>query len=105
MAARYSCGMTQTAAIATALDADQVAQLDGAIAYRSRNAFGAEVVVVAVDGVHLIEGRIDEANGLFWVVNRRTKRPSMTPAGMRGVKGRSRAELAIQLAGEIVAAA
>lgn len=92
--------------IAADLDADQVAQLgNGAIAYRSRNGFGEETVLVDVEGVHLIQGRIDEANGLFWVVDRRTKRPTFAAGGLRGTKGRSRVELALQLADEIRAQA
>lgn len=97
----YVC-CVPTAPIAAALDADQVAQLgDGAIAYRSRNGFGEEAVLVEVEGVHLVQGRIDETKGLYWVVTRRVSPPVATSLGMRPINGRSRVELALMLAGEI----
>lgn len=88
--------------ITAALDADQVAQLgDGAIAWRGRNGFGEETVLVEVEGVHLIQGRIDEEAGLYWVVTRRGRKPVATSLGMRPIGVRSRVDLALQLADEI----
>lgn len=72
-----------------------------ATVYTGRTVYGAERTHIEIDSHPLLMGTIDQGAGLFWVLDRRTKKA--TTAGQRPINGRTDAELVELLTAEILA--
>jgi len=69
--------------------------------YTGRTVYGVERTHVEIDSRPLLQGTVEESAGLFWVLDRRTKKA--TAAGQRPIDGRAIEDLVELLTAEILA--
>jgi hypothetical protein len=69
--------------------------------YTGRTVYGVERTHVEIDSHPLLQGTIEQEAGLYWVLDRRTKKT--TAAGQRPIDGRPVEELVELLTAEILA--